>query len=103
MSVFSAGSEQEHGMFEVGKRYEIRMIVAGSEITRWETVQSYEHPLVKFADTHYAPDSSFLPGQTFRGEIVNVTSPNFISAVLQDDADSAAGAAGEGKRANNDH
>lgn len=68
-------------MFETGKRYEVRMIIDGEETTMWRTVERYEHPLVKFADTHINADSDLLPGTTVRGETINVTSPNFISAV----------------------
>ena len=71
-------------MFEVGKRYEIRMIVSGDEATMWRTVETYEHPLVKFADAHFDAKNNYLPGGPVRGEIVNVTSPNFISAVIRD-------------------
>jgi len=70
-------------MFEIGKKYEIRMIIDGDEATMWRTVETYEHPLVKFADVHITSD--LLPGRSImRGEIVNVTSPNFISALISD-------------------
>ena len=72
-------------MFEAGKRYEIRMIIGGDETTMWRTVEKYEHPLVKFADAHFDARNDYLPAKTVRGEIVNVTSPNFISALIQDD------------------
>jgi len=68
-------------MFEVGKRYEIRMIIGGDETTMWRTVEKYEHPLVKFADGHSDAKNDYLTAGTVRGEIVNVTSPNFINAV----------------------
>lgn len=71
-------------MFEVGKRYEIRMIIGGDETTMWRTVEKYEYPLVKFADAHFDARNDYLPASTVRGEIVNVTSPNFISAVEQE-------------------
>jgi hypothetical protein len=71
-------------MFEVGKKYEIRMIIGGQETTLWRTVESYDHPMVKFADAHFKKRNDFLPEKTLRGEIVNITSPNFISATLQD-------------------
>jgi len=70
-------------MFEAGKRYEIRMIVDGAETTMWRTVESYDHPLVKFADVHDKGVKNYIPAKTIRGEIVNVTSPNFVSAVMQ--------------------
>jgi len=66
-------------MFEVGKRYEIRMIIGGDETTLWATIEKYEHPLIKFADV---PPDEFLNTEVLHGEIVNVTSPNFISATL---------------------
>lgn len=79
-------------MFEVGQRYEIKMIIDGEETTMWRTVEKYEHPLLKFADIHppkislkfspgpgpadrELPDSPPIPGET-----INVSSPNFISA-----------------------
>jgi hypothetical protein len=81
-------------MFEVGKKYEIRMIIGGEETSIWRTVEKYEHPLLKFADVHHKPVGAkfesgrpptgadeFLKERTLVGEIVNVTSPNFISAV----------------------
>ncbi len=37
-------------MFEVGKRYEIRMLANGREILMFATVEKYEHPLVKLND-----------------------------------------------------
>ena len=73
-------------MFEVGKKYEIRMIISGEETTMWQTVEKYEHPLVKFADVHAKAINEFLKERKIPGAIVNVTSPNFISAVLQSDA-----------------
>ncbi|MET4701924.1 hypothetical protein ABIE65_004973 [Constrictibacter sp. MBR-5] len=67
-------------MFEIGKRYEIRMIIGGDETAMWRTVEKYEHPMVKFATEHFDADKYFSASTT-PGEIVNVTSPNFISAV----------------------
>jgi hypothetical protein len=73
-------------MFEVGKRYTIRMIEGGDESSSSRVVERYEHPLLKFADTqipdHLAPPGA--KGVVISGEIINVTSPNFISAVLND-------------------
>lgn len=70
-------------MFKAGKTYEVRMIVGGEETTMWCTVESYEHPLVKFADVTLSISdfggSSHM--KVIPGEIINVTSPNFISAV----------------------
>lgn len=72
-------------MFEAGKRYQIRMIIDGEDSMLWRTVEKYEHPLVKFADTHFDARNDYLPAGSVRGEIVNVTSPNFISAVEQEE------------------
>jgi len=69
-------------VFQVGKRYEIRMIIGGEETMSWGTIERYEHPLLKFADVNVRTPESHLPDTTLYGEIVNVTSPNFISAVL---------------------
>ena len=66
-------------MFEVGRNYEIRMIIDGVETTMWQTIERYEHPLLKFADVTINAENG-LPTRTIKGEIVNVTSPNFISA-----------------------
>ena len=69
-------------LFQVGKRYEIRMIIGGEETMSWGTIERYEHPLLKFADVNIRPLESHLPDTTLHGEIINVTSPNFVSAVL---------------------
>lgn len=74
-------------MFEVGKRYRIRMIEGGDEVSFSRVIEKYDHPLVKFADVE--PLRDFAPpgdkgGKPMPGEIVNVTSPNFISAVLSE-------------------
>lgn len=61
------------------------MIIGGDETTMWGTVERYEHPLVKFADVHFAKDDEYFPGGgTLHGEIVNVTSSHFI-AVLKNE------------------
>ena len=74
-------------MFEVGKRYNFRMIQDGDEVTFGGTVAFYEHPLIKLADLNVSPD--WLPPagpgevrseQVIPGQIINVTSVNFISA-----------------------
>lgn len=79
-------------MFEIGKKYEIRMIIDGSETTFWRTVEKYEHPLVKFSDESIRISLPMPPGfgnknrvteSKIVGEIINVSSPNFISAVLK--------------------
>jgi len=69
-------------VFQVGKRHEIRMIIDGEETMSWATIERYEHPLLKFADANVRSLESHLPDTTLHGEIINVTSPNFISAVL---------------------
>lgn len=68
-------------MFEVGRRYEFRMIEGDGEVQFWGVVEKYEHPLIKLANIPPIDDvtDAELPGQ-----IINVTSPNFISAVAQD-------------------
>lgn len=72
-------------MFEVGKTYEIRMIEGGEETTSWHTVERYEHPLLKLADVKFEDDDIMGPaGAEMPGPIINVTSPNFISALEKD-------------------
>ncbi len=81
-------------MFEVGAKYEFRIIEGGDETQFWGTVESYEHPLIKLADTPAmrsemanSEDNFSLAfvedpdGTPTPGAIINVTSPNFISAV----------------------
>lgn len=85
-------------MFKVGSRYEFTVIEAGDETTFWGTIESYEHPLIKLEDRRASDMSSLLitdaeTGKTITevkpqgvpavmpGRIINVTSPNFISAV----------------------
>ena len=69
-------------MFEAGKKYEIKMIIDSEETTMWRTVENYEHPLIKFADVHSKAVGEFLKPKILHGEIINVTSPNFISAKI---------------------
>lgn len=72
-------------MFEVGRRYEIRMIESGEEISRYGVVELYEHPLLKLQDATFPAGSIYMPqGATLRGPIINTTSPNFISATIID-------------------
>ena len=72
-------------MFEIGQKYEFRMIEGGAETMFWGTIETYEHPLVKIADSE--PLTINYGGETkteipsYPGQIINVTSPNFISAV----------------------
>ncbi|QIO73934.1 hypothetical protein HA459_18710 [Rhizobium leguminosarum bv. trifolii] len=83
-------------MFEVGKKYEFRIIEGGDEIVFWGTIESYEHPLLKLQDTRAMKSEvireessmsiSFVEdpeGKVYRGRIINVISPNFISAVQE--------------------
>jgi hypothetical protein len=83
----------EVSMFEVGKKYEFHMLEAGDDVTFWGTIERYEHPLIKledtdalsisFGDIHGEGDvSAEMPATP--GRIINVTSPNFVSAVQQD-------------------
>ena len=58
------------------------MIIGGEETMSWGTIERYEHPLLKFADVNIRSLESHRPDTTLHGEIINVTSPNFISAVL---------------------
>ena len=84
-------------MFKVGSKYEFRMAEAGDEVTFWGTIETYEHPLIKLEDTQM-PDINLVAqetGEVFRsirggdkvypGQIINVTSPNFVSAVEKTD------------------
>lgn len=80
-------------MFEVGALYEFRTIEGGDEVVFRGVVEKYEHPLLKLEDTgpvvvrtmdengmvvSEAGDETVYPG-----EIINVTSPNFVSAQKQ--------------------
>jgi hypothetical protein len=79
-------------MFEVGSKYEFRIIEGGDETMFWGTIETYEHPMIKLRDEEisvvYAQQSgpgSISVGPTIvPGKIMNVTSPNFISAVKRD-------------------
>ncbi len=71
-------------MFEIGKKYEMRMIIDGKETTMMGIVEKYEYPLLKLADTVVKASGGYLEAKTIRGDIINVTSPNFISATVQD-------------------
>ncbi|MBY5442097.1 hypothetical protein HFO93_01065 [Rhizobium leguminosarum] len=79
-------------MFEVGENYEFRVIEGGDEIMFWGIVESYEHPLIKLQDTPAMTSKVLQDGisialvadptsPAYPGRIINVTSPNFISAV----------------------
>lgn len=69
-------------MFVVGKEYEFHLLEGEDEITMHGTIEKYEHPLIKCADIHFSKDSAFMPGKTVPGQIINVTSPQFIRAVM---------------------
>jgi hypothetical protein len=56
-------------VFQVGKRYEIRMIIGGEETMSWGTIERYEHPLLKFTDVNIRSLESHLPDTTLHGEI----------------------------------
>lgn len=78
-------------MFKVGVNYEFRMLKGGDETLFWGEIESYEHPLIKLKDVDPVhlhvrePDGSTIvdmkTAKGIPGEIINVTSPNFISAV----------------------
>ncbi len=81
-------------MFEVGRRYEFRTIEAGVETISWGIVERYEFPLLKLQDVEAFTTLSGVDLDTLEsmrrsigsdsGRIINVTSPLFVSAVLQD-------------------
>jgi hypothetical protein len=81
-------------MFEVGKRYEFKMVDEDGHRTFWGVVERYEHPLLKLEDTkmskvriHLRPsqgpasEQTIGGDETYPGEIINVTSSSFVSAV----------------------
>lgn len=77
-------------MFEIGALYEFRMIEGGDDVTFFGTVKEYNHPMITLEDSptvHISmppskvPKSKTYPGQP--GRIINVTSPNFVSAQRQ--------------------
>lgn len=78
-------------MFEVGKYYEFHMIEGGGDVTFWGIVEAYDHPLLKLEDERSAGVSFVFDGKVVghgggnvaRGQIINVTSPNFVSAQEQ--------------------
>jgi hypothetical protein len=80
-------------MFEVGKLYKFRMVQGDNEIMFWGVVETYEHPLVQLQDTgpitirvvgvdSDEPVEEESISGPFPGRIINVTSPNFIGAVM---------------------
>ena len=81
-------------MFEIGAQYKFCMIEGGNEGTFVGTVKEYEHPLIKLEDTPSravrfisregsgeSSEGHPIPSQP--GRIINVTSPNFVSAQRQ--------------------
>ena len=71
-------------MFEVGKNYEFRMIEGGDEVMFWGQVETYDPPLIKLFDVNInlnISQTSVQKSQLISGRIINVSSPNFISAV----------------------
>jgi hypothetical protein len=79
MAAGAAGSRaMEHGMFEIGQDYDIRMIIDGGEACHRRRVEAYSHPLLKLSDP-----AAMAEGASGLGyEIINVISPHFISAIL---------------------
>lgn len=86
-------------MFEVGSKYEFRVLFDGSEAILQGYVEKYEHPLLKIADIEAGtiriifrdligdePTFEDRPYPSEPGKILNVTSSAFISAqLLKDD------------------
>lgn len=73
-------------MFKEGAKYEFHMLEGGDDVTSWGTIEKYEHPLIKLEDTQVRV--AVLGGgegelKTYPGKIINVTSPNFVSAEEQ--------------------
>lgn len=62
-------------IFEVGKRYTITMVEGGDEGSLDYWIASFEHPLLKLRNPH------------IRDIVVNVMSPNFVSAQLSEHQD----------------
>lgn len=81
-------------MFKVGQKYEFRMLEGDGEVTFWGTIEAYEHPLIKLADSppmevriafgQDTADEVVRKTKGAPGRILNVTSPNFISAQQQE-------------------
>jgi len=68
-------------MFVVGKTYQFRMIEDGGEVTFAGEIEKYDHPLIKLADLQ---PSEMVGSGVIPGQIINVTSSNFVSAILKD-------------------
>lgn len=75
-------------LFKVGAKYKFRTLEGGDEITSWGTIETYEHPLIKLEDTvinlRLRGGGEGEP-KSYPGAIINVISPNFISAVEETD------------------
>lgn len=72
------------GMFKVGAKYKFHMLENGGEVTFGGTIETYEHPLIKLEDTRViirSMDGGEDQSNIYPGAIINVTSPNFVSAV----------------------
>lgn len=76
-------------MFEVGKTYEIKMDDGAGILSMVGTVEKYEHPLIKLRQesAHLEFLRSAKDLTKIHGEIVNVTSVRFVSAVEVDAPD----------------
>jgi hypothetical protein len=81
-------------MFEVGAKYEFRILERGDDITFQGVVETYDHPLVKLRDSEPVVfqisglgidgtngDPEILgTSPSHPGRIINVTSPSFVTA-----------------------
>jgi hypothetical protein len=73
-------------MFQRGRTYHFRMLEDGGDVTFDGEIEKYEHPLIKLSDTVISVEyAGGEPGSasTYPGQIINVTSPSFVSAVLK--------------------
>lgn len=81
-------------MFEVGAKYEFRVIEDGDQVTFTGTIENYDHPLIKLVDTPSMKHETVHNGSNitimviedpesppYPGKIINVISPAFVSAV----------------------
>ena len=59
-------------MFEVGKKYEVRFIENGGEVTVFPVIERYEHPLI---------ESTVENDDKSDHMILNITSPHFLRAI----------------------
>lgn len=65
-------------MFEAEKTYHFRIVQDGVETEFAGTVESYDGQLIKLLDY------KLEDGDVINGAIINVRSPNFVSAVASD-------------------